>query len=205
MTKRHNKKRGISRRFGVSLWGSSKDPFLTKNYPPGMHGKTGYKKLTDYGVQLQEKQKVKKHYGNITEKQFRNIYKEAFRRRGDTSENLVGLLESRLDAFIYRAMIVPTVFAARQFVNHKHVTVNGKIVNIPSYTLKPGDVVEVVESSKKLALVENAGVSGDRSVPVYIDMNRDKVIATYMKVPEVSEVPYPFDVKLNLITELYSR
>ncbi len=205
MTKRHNRKYGISRRLGVSLWARPKDPFLTRNYPPGAHGPVGYKKLTDYGVQLQAKQKLKKYYGNITEKQFRGIYEKAMRAKGDTGQNLIGLLESRLDAFIYRSMLVPTVFAARQFVSHKHVKVNGKVVNISSYFLKPGDVVEVRDSSKQLGLVQSSIGSGNRSIPDYIDLDKDNLRATFRKIPELAEVPYPVNMEPHLVTEFYSR
>lgn len=205
MSKRLNRKFGISRRLGVNLWGRAKDPVNTRNFPPGAHGTLGYRKLTDFGVQLQAKQKLKKYYGNITEKQFRKIYQEASRRKGDTSENLIGLLESRLDAVVYRAKFAPTPFAARQFVNHKHILVNGKVVNIPSYRLKAGDVVEVKESSKQLIVVQAAMQSPERSVPDYIQVDEQKLQATYMKVPEFSEVPYPVIMEPHLVVEFYSR
>lgn len=205
MSKRQNRKYGISRRLGVNLWGRANDPFNTRNCPPGAHGKAGYKKLTDYGIQLQAKQKLKKYYGNITEKQFRLTYEEAARRRGDTSQNLIGLLESRLDAFIYRSMIVPTVFAARQLINHKHIKVNNKIVNIPSYRLRPGDIVEVREKSKTLQTIQLALVSNERSVPSYIEIDKDKMIAKYTRMPELVDVPYPVVMEPNLVIEFYSR
>ncbi|CAL7959153.1 30S ribosomal protein S4 [Alphaproteobacteria bacterium] len=205
VSKRQNRKYRTSRRLGINLWGRAKDPFGSRNYPPGMHGTTGYRKLTDYGVQLQAKQRVKKYYGDITEKQFRRIYKEAVRRKGDTGENLIGLLESRLDAFVYRATLVPTIFAARQFVNHKHVAVNGRVVNIPSYTLKVGDVVAVVDSSKQLALVQGAMSSNERSVPGYVELEKEKVCAVYLRVPQLIEVPYPATMEPHLVVEFYSR
>lgn len=205
VSKRLNRKFGVSRRLGVNLWGRAKDPVNTRNFPPGAHGVLGYRKLTDYGVQLHAKQKLRKYYGNITEKQFRKVYQEAARRKGDTSENLIGLLESRLDAVVYRAKFAPTPFAARQFVNHKHITVNGKTVNIPSYKLKPGDVVEVKESSKQLLILQTSMQSGERSVPEYIQVDEQKFQATYSKVPEFSEVPYPVIMEPHLVVEFYSR
>jgi len=205
VSKRNNRKFGISRRLGVNLWGRTKDPVNSRNFPPGAHGTLGYKKLTDFGVQLQAKQKLKKYYGNITERQFRKIYQEAARRKGDTSENLIGLLESRLDAVVYRAKFAPTVFAARQFVNHKHVTVNGKVVNIPSYRLKPGDVVEVRDAFKQSLIVLQAQQSNERGVPEYIQLDEGKAQASYIRMPEFAEVPYPVVMEPNLVVEFYSR
>ncbi len=205
MSKRQNRKYGVSRRLGVNLWGRASDPFNTRNCPPGAHGKSGYKKLTDYGVQLQAKQKIKKYYGNITEKQFRLTYEKAEKGKGDTIRNLVGLLESRLDAFVYRAMLVPTVFAARQIVNHKHITVNGKIVNIPSYRLKAGDIVEVKEKSKNMQLVQLSLVSNERSIPNYIEVDKNKMTAEYKRVPDLLDIPYPVKMEPNLVVEFYSR
>lgn len=205
MSKRHARKFGISRRVGASLWGSSKDPVHTKNYPPGMHGATlGYKKGTEYGTQLLAKQKLKKYYGDISEKQFRRIYKEALRRKGDTGQNMIGLLESRLDAFVYRSGIVPTIHSARQFVNHKHVKVNGIVVNIPSYILKPGDVVEVREKSKTLSLVQES-LGANQSAVDYIEFDPKALSAKYTRVPELAEVPYAVQMEPNLVIEFYSR
>lgn len=205
MTKRHSRKFKVSRRLGVNLWGSVKDPVANRNFPPGAHGSLGYQKLTDYGVQLQAKQKLKKYYGNITERQFRNIYKEAVRRKGDTSENLIGLLESRLDAVVYRAKLAPTVFASRQIVNHKHITVNGKTVNIPSYRVKIGDVIGVKDGSKHLTIIASAMQSHERSIPDYLQVDESKLSVTYTKIPEFSEVPYPVVMEPNLVVEFYSR
>lgn len=205
MTKRNRRKFGISRRLGVSLWGKGKDPFTTRNYPPGMHGMSGYRKLTDYGMQLRAKQKLRGYYGNITEKQFVNTYKEALRRKGDTSEHLIGLLESRLDAFIYRAKFSATVFSARQLVNHKHVQVNGVVVNIPSYKLKAGDRVEIRERSKSLEVIQTAMSNGARSIPDYVELDTDKLLATYKRVPAFADVPYPITMEPHLIIEFYSR
>ena len=206
MTRRNSRKYLTSRRLGVDLWGG-KDAFLTKNYPPGQHGSViGYKKLTDYGVQLQAKQKIKKYYGNITEKQFRRIYAEAVRRSGNTSQNLVGLLESRLDAFVYRAKFAPTVFAARQIINHKHIKVNGKMVNIPSYVLKQGDLVEVREKSRNLQFIRNSFESTSRTIPHYVELtDRTNIIAMFKKIPELEEIPYPSEIEPKTVVEFYSK
>jgi small subunit ribosomal protein S4 len=204
VSKRKGRKFGISRRLGESLWGKAKDPVNTRNFAPGMHG-TKSRKLTDYGQQLQAKQKLKKYYGDITEKQFRKIYEEAVRRRGDTGHNLIGLLESRLDAFIYRSGFVNSIFAARQFVNHKHVMVNGKSVNIPSYRLKPGDVITLREKSRDLQIVQVALASNERVLPDYITFDPDTRTASYIRRPELSDVPYPVQMQPNLVIEFYSR
>ena len=205
MTKRLRRKYGTSRRLGVNLWGRGKDPVEKKNYPPGMHSVKGYSKLTDFGIQLNAKQKLRKYYGDVTEKQFRKTYQEAVRRKGDTGENLIGLLESRLDAFIYRSNFVPTIFSARQFVNHKHVKVNGKIVNIPSYRLKPGDVVEIKDSSKQLQIVQEAAQSSDKGIPEYILADHGKMTAQYVRIPVLADVPYPVAMEPSLVIEYYSR
>ena len=205
MTKRINRKYGVSRRFGVNLWGRPKDPSVKRNYPPGAHGATGYKKPTDYGIQLQAKQKLKKYYANITEKQFRKMYERALSAKGDTGLNLVRLLESRLDAFVYRSMFAITMFAARQLVNHKHVKVNGKTVNIPSYTLKQGDVVELKESSKQLGIIHTSMSSNERSIPDYIHVNHSDFTATYNKIPDFVDVPYPVVMEPHLVIEFYSK
>lgn len=205
MSKRHNRKFRISRRLGASLWGSVKDPVNNnKNYPPGVHGSMGYRKLSDYGEQLKAKQKLRKYYGDITESQFRGIYAEAVRRKGDTGQNLVGLLESRLDAFIYRMGVVPTIFAARQFVNHKHVMVNGKVVNIASYRLKVGDVVEVRECSKNLLIIQSA-LQSVGSVPDYIEFDQSKLSGRYVRIPVLEEIPYALQMEPHLVIEFYSR
>ena len=172
---------------------------------PGQHGQGRRGKTSDYGLQLMAKQKLKFHYGDITEKQFRRYYKEAVRRRGDTSENLIGILERRLDAVVYRAKFVPTIFAARQFVNHGHVMVNGKRVNIPSYLVKEGDVVEVREKSRQLPLVLLAIESAEREVPDYMNVNHQKMQGTFMQTPKLSDVPYPVTMEPNLVIEFYSR
>ena len=207
MSKRHAVKYKISRRLGESLWGRAKDPVNRRNYAPGQHGvaSKGKKKLSDYGTQLQAKQKLKAYYGNITEKQFVKLYEEARRLKGDNSENLIGLLESRLDAVVYRMCVVPTVFASRQFVNHGHVLVNGKRVNIPSYQVQEGDVIEVRERSKQLALVLEAVASPERDVPDYIDMDSKALKATFTRKPKLADVPYPVKMEPNLVVEFYSR
>ncbi len=193
----------ICRRLGENLWGRSKCPTNSKGTRPGMHG-AKRAKVTDYGVQLREKQKIKGYYGSISEKQFRAIFKEASRRKGDTSENLIGLLESRLDAIVYRMNFVPTVFAARQFVNHKHVTVNGVVVNIPSYRCKPGDVIEIREKSQKIPMVIEALQKMERDIPDYITME-ENVKGIFKEVPVISDVPYPVQMSPNLVVEFYSR
>lgn len=207
MSKRHAVKYKISRRLGESLWGRAKDPVNRRSYGPGQHGAAskGKKKLSDYGTQLQAKQKLKAYYGNITEKQFSKLYAEAIRMKGDTSENLVGLLESRLDSVIYRMCVVPTVFAARQFVNHGHVKVNGKRVNITSYRVSEGDVIEVKEASKQMTMVLEAMASPERDVPEYIDMDEKALKATFVRKPKLSDVPYPVKMEPNLVVEFYSR
>lgn len=205
MSKRIAAKYKISRRLGENLWGRAKDPVNKREYGPGQHGASRRRKISDYGQQLKAKQRLKGYYGNITEKQFRKTYDEASRRRGDTSENLIGLLESRLDAFVYRMGVVPTVFAARQFVNHGHVLVNGKRVNIASYRLSAGDVVSVRERSKELQIVQEAVQNAERSVPEYIEFDEKKLSAKYVRVPQLSEVPYAVMMEPNLVTEFYSR
>lgn len=204
MSKRSSVKYKISRRLGESLWGRAKDPINRRAYGPGQHGQQR-KKMTDYGTQLREKQKLKAYYGNLTEKQFFKTYTEAMRLKGDTSENLIGLLERRLDAVIYRMCVVPTVFAARQFVNHGHVKVNGKSVNIPSYQVKEGDVIEVKEKSKQMNLVLESLQSPERDVPEYIEMDVKAVRGTFRSIPKLMDVPYPVKMEPNLVVEFYSR
>lgn len=205
MSKRISAKHKLDRRMGENIWGRPKSPVNTRSYGPGQHGQRRKGKLSDFGIQLRAKQKLKGHYGNISEKQFRGIYNEAVRLRGDTGEKLVGLLESRLDAIVYRAKFVATVFAARQFVNHGHVKVNGKKVNIPSYRCKPDDVIEVREKSKQLALVLEASQLAERDVPEYLDVDHKKMTAKYVRVPELAEIPYHVIMEPNLVVEFYSR
>ena len=204
MSKRHSQKYKIDRRMGENLWGRPKSPINSRPYGPGQHGQRRKSKMSDFGIQLMAKQKLKGYYGNITEKQFRRTYDEAVRRTGNTAENLIGLLESRLDAVVYRSKFVPTVFAARQFVNHGHVKVNGVKTNIPSYRCKPGDVIEVRERSRSMALVLEALESPERDIPDYIDLDPKAMKTTYVRMPELSEVPYAAQMEPNLVVEFYS-
>ena len=205
MSKRESSKYKIDRRMGENIWGRPKSPVNRREYGPGQHGQRRKSKLSDFGVQLRAKQKLKGYYGDIREKQFRAIYDEANRRKGDTSENLIGLLESRLDAIVYRAKFVPTVFAARQFVNHGHVKVNGVRVNIGSYRCKAGDVIEVREKSKQLVIVLEAVSLAERDVPDYIEVDHHKMVATFGRVPTLSDVPFPVVMEPHLVVEFYSR
>ncbi len=204
MTKRTESKYKVNRRLGVNLWGRPKSPVNKREYGPGQHGQRR-KKPTDFGVQLMAKQKLKAYYGNISEKQFRKYYQEAVRRKGDTSENLIDLLERRLDTVVYRMKFVPTVFAARQFVSHGHVTVNGKRVNIPSFLMRDNDVVEVREKSKQLASLLDATQSGEREVPEYLQVDHRAMKGTYMRTPKLMDVPFPVQMEPNLVVEFYSR
>ena len=205
MTKRASSKYKIDRRLGQNIWGRPKSPVNRREYGPGQHGQRRKGKPTDFGTQLRAKQKLKGYYANISERQFKNIYYEAIRRPGDTSEHLVALLESRLDAIVYRAKFVATIFAARQFVNHGHVNVNGKRVNIGSYRCKPGDVVEVREKSKQLVIVlESVGLA-ERDVPDYIEADHNKMVATFARIPGLADVPFAVQMEPNLVVEFYSR
>lgn len=204
MTKRLQSKFKINRRLGVDLWGRAKSPVHRREYGPGQHGQRR-KKPSDFGVQLMAKQKLKGYYGNISEKQFRKIYEEAVRRRGDTSENLIGLLESRLDAVIYRMKFGPTVFSCRQLVNHGHITVNGKRVNISSYRVKEGDVVAVRQKSKEMAIILEATQSAERDVPDYMETDHKQLTGKFVRVPSFTDVPYPVQMEPNLVIEFYSR
>ncbi len=205
MTKRTAAKYKIDRRMGENIWGRPKSPVNRREYGPGQHGQRRKGKLSDFGTQLRAKQKLKGYYGDLTEKQFRRIYAEAERLRGDTGENLIGLLERRLDAIVYRAKFVPTIFAARQFVNHGHVTVNGKRVNIASYRVKEGDVVQVREKSRQLAIVLEALGSPERDVPEYIAVDTSKLTAEFVRAPALSDVPYPVMMEPNLVVEYYAK
>ncbi len=200
--KRLQAKHKIDRRLGENLWGRTKSPVNKRQTGPGMHG-ARRAKPTDYGIQLRAKQKLKSYYGNIGERQFRKYYQEASRLRGDTGQNLIGLLERRLDAVVYRAKFVATVFAARQFVNHGHITVNGKRVNIPSYLVKEGDVVEIKEKSRQLAIVITAQQLAEREVPEYVTVDGFK--ATFLRTPKLDEVPYAVQMEPHLVVEFYSR
>ena len=205
MTKRIRAKHKIDRRLGQNIWGRSKSPLNKRESRPGQHGERRAGKLSDFGQQLKAKQKLKGYYASISERQFRKIYDEASRAKGSTSEHIIGLLERRLDALVYRAKFVPTVFAARQFVSHGHVTVNGQRVTIPSYRVRIGDVVEVREKARQLALVLEAIKSGERDVPDYVDADHNKMTAKLVRVPTLSDVPYPVTMEPNLVVEFYSR
>ncbi len=205
MSKRQSSKYKIDRRMGENIWGRPKSPVNKRDYGPGQHGQRRRGKASDFGLQLMAKQKLKGYYGNITEKQFRRIYAEADRRKGNTAENLVGLLERRLDAVVYRAKFVLTVFASRQFVNHGHVMVNGKRVNIPSYQVREGDVIEVRDRSKQLPMLLEAVDSPERDVPDYIEADHSKMRATFMRTPTLNDVPYAARMEPNLVVEFYSK
>lgn len=204
MTKRIAAKYKIDRRLGLNLWGRVKSPFNRRTTKPGQHGQAR-SKISDYGVQLRAKQKLKGYYGNIGEKQFRGIYDEAVRRKGDTSENMIGLLERRLDAAIYRLKFVATVFAARQMINHGHVNVNGKRVDIASYRLKDGDEISLRSSMKDHTLVATAAQSNERDVPEYFEVDHKNMKGKLLRTPQLSDVPYPVQMEPHLVVEFYSR
>jgi small subunit ribosomal protein S4 len=205
MTKRIQAKHKIDRRLGQNIWGRPKSPVNRREYGPGQHGQRRKGKLSDFGTQLRAKQKLKGYYGNISEKQFRRYYAEAIRLRGDSGENLIGLLERRLDAVVYRSKFAATPFAARQLVNHGHVKVNGRRVNIASYQVKPGDVVELKDASKQMVVVLEATQLAERDVPDYIEVDHGKMTAKLARVPSLSEVPYPVQMEPSLVVEFYSR
>ena len=205
MTKRLPSKHKVDRRLKVNLWGRPKSPFNSRNYPPGQHGKAKKGKLSDYGTQLEAKQKMKFYYGNMNERQFRNVYRKAIQKKGNTTENLVGFLESRLDTVAYRAKFATTVFSARQLINHGHIKVNGKKVNIPSYLVKAEDTIEIKDKSKNIVTIVGALVSKEREVPDYIQMDEKNKKATLIRIPKFSEVPYPVIMEPNLVIEYYSR
>ena len=204
MTKIVTTKYKIDRRLGINLWGRAKSPFNTRAYGPGQHGQRRAKP-TEYGIQLMAKQKLKGYYGRINERQFRRLFDEAARRKGDTSENLIGLLESRLDAVVYRAGFAATVFAARQLVNHKHLTVNGNVVNIPSYQVKEGDVIQIREKSRDNVKILESLQGNQRDVPAYLEVNKDALTCRFVAVPKLSDVPYPVRMEPNLVVEFYSK
>ena len=204
LTKRVEAKFKINRRLGVNLWGRAKSPINNKDYGPGQHGQRR-RKPTDYGTQLMAKQKLKGYYGNIGEKQFHRYYEEAIRRRGDTSENLIGLLERRLDAVVYRLKFAPTPFAARQFINHGHIKVNGGRVDIPSFLVKEGDVIQVKDKSRDLVTVLEALDSKERDVPDYLSLDAGRRQGTFVRTPKLADVPYPVQMEPNLVIEFYSR
>ena len=205
MTKRVEAKYKINRRLMCNLWGRPKSPFNRREYRPGEHGQARRRKASAFGEQLMAKQRLKGYYGNITERQFRKVYDEAVRRRGDTSENLTGLLERRLDAAVYRMKFAPTPFAARQLVNHGHVRVNGKRVTIPSYRLKEGDTVDLRDKAKQMPLVMEAVQSGERDVPDYLNVDYNTFKGTFVRAPGLADVPYPVEMQPKLVIEFYSR
>ena len=205
MTKRLNSKHKVDRRLKVNLWGRPKSPFNSRNFPPGQHGKSKRRKTSEYGTQLEAKQKMKFYYGNMNERQFRNVYRKAIKKKGNTTENLVGFLERRLDTVIYRAKFATTVFLSRQLINHGHISVNGKKVNIPSYLVKEEDTIEVKSKSKDMAIIAGSIVSKEREVPDYIQMDEKNKKAKLIRVPKFSEIPYPTIMEPNLVIEYYSR
>ncbi|MDC1258078.1 30S ribosomal protein S4 [Pelagibacteraceae bacterium] len=205
MTKRINSKHKIDRRLKINLWGRPKSPFNTRAYGPGQHGQSRQGKPSDYGIQLQAKQKLKGYYGNINERQFRNIYKKAAMQKGDTGENLIGLLERRLDAVVYRARFSTTIFSARQLINHGHVKVNGKKVNIASYMVSEEDTIEIRDKSKQLAFIDIALANKERETPEYISMDEKNKKVIFVRTPKFEEVPYPVVMEPNLVIEYYSR
>ena len=205
MTKRLNSKHKVDRRLKVNLWGRPKSPFNTRAYPPGQHGQTKSSKPSDYGIQLQAKQKLKCYYGNMNERQFRNMYKKAIMKKGDTAENLIGLLERRLDAVVYRSKLSNTIFSSRQLINHGHVRVNGKKVNISSYQVKEEDNIEISDKSKQLALIDIALANKEREVPEYLQLDEKNKKVKFVRIPKFEEVPYPVVMEPNLVIEYYSR
>jgi len=205
MTKRHEAKYKIDRRMGQNVWGRPKSPVNKREYGPGQHGQRRKGKLSDYGVQLKAKQKLRFYYGNISERQFRGIYDEAIRMKGDSGAHMIGLLERRLDALIYRAKFVPTVFAARQFINHGHIKVNGRRVNIGSFMVRDNDTIEVKEASKQANVVLEAVQSAERDVPDYLEVDQKTMKATFIRTPGLADVPYPVQMEPNLVIEYYSR
>ena len=205
MTKRLASKHKVDRRLKVNLWGRPKSPFNSRNYPPGQHGKSKRGKISDYGIQLEAKQKMKFYYGNINERQFRNVYRKALSKKGNTSENLIGFLERRIDIIIYRAKFATTVFSARQLINHGHIRVNGRKVNIPSYLINAEDVIEIKDKSKDIITIAESLVGKEREVPDYIQMDEKNKKVKLIRVPKFSEVPYPTIMEPNLVIEYYSR
>ena len=200
MSKRKKRKYGISRRINGALWGNIKDPYHKRNYPPGMHGMKGYKKSTEFGNQLIEKQKLKKYYGDIKEKQFKKIYEKALSFKGNTGDNLVGLLESRLDVIVYRSKFATSIFEARQIVNHKHIKINGFANNIPSYNLKPGDIISINE--KYNIKLKNINFE---DTPKHLETHHKTLTSIYLRIPKFIDINYPIDIDLGLIIEFYSK
>ncbi len=205
MTKIISSKYKVSRRLGVSIWGDRKDAFNKKNYRPGQHGQNTMIKTSDYGIHLKAKQKLRSHYGRVNEKQFRNIFALAQKMKGNTGENFVGLLERRLDSVVYRLNIAPTIFAARQFVSHGLIRLNGKKVNIPSMKLKEGDVVELKDHAKQIPVILESAAKKERPVPDYLSFDSNSLSGKFIRVPNIADVPYPFEPEVHLVIELYSR
>ncbi len=205
MSKRIAAKHKIDRRLGVNLWGRAKSPVNERNYAPGQHHGANKKKPTDYGLQLLAKQKLKGYYGNLTERQFRRVYQRASQMKGDTSQNIIGLLERRLDAVVYRMKFAATVFAARQLVNHGHVLVNGKSVNIPSYIVNEGDTIEIRESSKTNVVILEASQMSERDFPTYMEVDPKALKGKFVNIPKLEDVPYPVAMEPNVVIEFYSR
>ena len=205
MTKRASAKYKLDRRMGENIWGRNKSPVSKRAYGPGQHGQRKSRKLSDYGTQLHAKQKLKGYYANINERQFRRYYEEASRRTGDTGEHMIGLLERRLDAIVFRAKFVPTVFASRQLVSHGHVAVNGRRVTIPSYLVKEGDTIELRTKAKDMALVLEAVKNTERDVPDYIEANHTRMSAKFLRTPKLNDVPYAVQMQPSLVVEFYSR
>jgi small subunit ribosomal protein S4 len=205
MTKIVRAKYKVSRRLNTSIWGDEKDAFLKRNYRPGQHGQTGIVKSSDFGVHLKAKQRIKNHYGRVSETQFKNTFKKAYKMKGNSAENFIGLLESRLDAVIYRMNLANSIFGARQLVSHKHIKVNGKTVNIPSYLLKEGDEIELKESSKQILNIIESTTKLLRNIPPYISFDKFALKGKFVKKPQIAEVPYPFEPEIQLIVEFYSR
>ena len=205
MTKRLTSKHKVDRRLKVNLWGRPKSPLNSRNYSPGQHGNKRHSRPSDYGIQLQAKQRLKSYYGNINERQFRNFYRKAIKKKGDTVENLIGLLEKRLDIILYRAKFALTVFSSRQLINHGHIKVNGKKVNIPSYLLKEEDTIELKEKSKQLETVDVSLASKERDVPEYLQIDEKQKKVIFARTPKFAEVPYPVLMEPNLVIEYYSR
>jgi small subunit ribosomal protein S4 len=204
MSKRKSAKYKLDRRMGENIWGRPNSPVNRRSYGPGQHGQRRKGKMSDYGLQLRAKQKLKGYYGDVTEKQFKATYQAAARMKGDTGQNLIGLLEQRLDMVVYRAKFVPTVFAARQLVNHGHIRVNGVKCDIPSRKVLTGDVVGLGDKAKEMALVAEAQGLAERDVPDYVTPDgTEKVVFT--RVPKLDEVPYPVTMEPNLVVEFYSR
>ena len=205
MTKRLTSKHKVDRRLRSNIWGRPKSPYNTRNYKPGQHGKSTRSKISDYGTQLQAKQKLKSYYGNMNERQFRNAYRKALKKRGNTTENFIGLLERRLDTVIYRAKFAITVFSARQLINHGHVKVNEKKVDVSSYLVREKDTIEIKDKSKELVIIAGALVSKEREIPDYIQLDEKNKIVKLLRVPKISEVPYPTIMEPSLVIEYYSR